>query len=435
MSWVGDVFRRRKRVDADAGRNKAASWDSYPVLTLDNPAGWETGACGTVAASEAMKISAVYCAVQYIGDFVSSLPVYVYDSDSRKRVAGHYLSSVLRLRPNEAQTPSDFKRFLTDNLLLRGNGYAYNYRDPRTGRVVERIPLLADCVEPVSIDGRLRYLYTHPTSGKVYCLDPADVTHYKGHSNNGIKGVSVLRYASQNIHRARSAENYESAVYDNNARPGGVLETDTDLGGLSKTPDPEHEGHYLSKKENVRRAWERVHGGGANAFRTAVLDNGLKYRPIKIDAYDASFVQAKDVSIADIARFFGVPLHALMTGKQSFQSNEQNSLEFVQGRGLAILRAMEEEDTYKLLFDEEHAQGLWIKHNLDGRLRGDTTARANLYRTMHDIGAYSVNDIRSLEDQPDVPGGDIRLASLNYVPLDKFEELSVAKYTNKEVEQ
>lgn len=418
-----------------AAAGKANNVPQAQVLTLDNPVGWAHGTESSVSANEAMKLSAVYCSVQYICDFIAALPIYVYDSDSRKRVTDHHLSRVLRLRPNEAQTPSDFNRILTDNLLLRGNGYAYNHRDHRTGRVVERIPLPADCVRPILDEGNLRYLYAHPTSGKVYCLDPVDITHYKMHSLDGIKGVSVLRYAAQDLLRARAAGDYESAVYLNNARPGGVLETDTDLGGLSDVIDPNNPDRLLTKKENIRRAWERVHGGGANAFRTAILDNGLKYHAIKIDAYDASFVQAKDVSIADIARFFGVPLHALMTGKQSFQSNEQNSLEFVQGRGLAILRMMEEEDSYKLLLDSELSHGLWIKRNLDGRLRGDTTARANFYRTMHDIGAYSVNDILALEDKADVPGGDVRLASLNYIPLDKFEELSVSRNTNKEVER
>lgn len=413
----------------------ASSPKSTQVLTLDNPAGWLVGEESYVNETDALKISAVYGAVQYICDFVSALPVYVYDRGSRKRIELHHLSHILRLRPNEAQTPSDFSRFMTRSLLLRGSGYAYNHRDPSSGRVVERIPLFADHMTLRFVEGSLLYLYTHPDTGVLYCLDSMDVTHYKMDSNDGYNGVSVLKYAAQTLRRAQAAADYESAVYLNNARPGGVLETDADLGGASNVPDPNDPSRMLTKKENIRRAWERVHGGGANAFRTAVLDNGLKYHAIKIDAYDASFVQAKDVSIADIARFFGVPLHALMTGKQSYSSNEQNSLEFVQGRGLAILRMMEEEDSYKLLFDGELTKGLWIKRNLEGRLRGDTAARATFYRTMHDIGAYSVNDILALEDKADVPGGDVRLASLNYVPLDKFEELSMARNTNKEVEQ
>ena len=405
------------------------------ILTLDSPEGWLVSGSDVVGETAALKISAVYGAVQYICDFISALPVYVYDGSARRRVPGHPLSSLLRLRPNEAQTPSDYSRFMIRSLLLSGNTYAYNHRDPSSGRVVERIPLYADHMSLRFIDGRLRYLYTHPNSGVLYCLDPVDVTHYKMDSEDGYTGVSVLKYAAQTLNRAQAAADYESAVYLNNARPGGVLETDSDLGGASNVPDPKDPTRMLSKKENVRRAWERVHGGGANAFRTAVLDNGLKYHAIKIDAYDASFIAAKDVSIADIARFFGVPLHALMTGKQSYSSNEQNSLEFVQGRGLALLRMMEEEDSYKLLFDNELEDSLWIKRNLEGRLRGDTAARATFYRTMHELGAYSVNDIRALEDQEDVPGGDVRLASLNYVPLDDFREISTARNTNKEVEQ
>lgn len=405
------------------------------LLTLDNPAGWLLGDTDTASPEAAQKISAVYGAVQYICDFVSALPVYVYDRNSRTRVEKHHLTHVLSVRPNEAQTPSDFQRQLTRSLLLLGNGYAYNYRDPSTGWVVERIPLSPDCMSVMRIGGKLRYFYTDPDAGELYCLDPADVTHYKLDSKDGCTGESVLKYAAQTMQRAQAAAEYESAVYRNNARPGGVLYTDTDLAGNSEVPDPNDSSRMLSKKENIRRAWERAHGGGANAFRVAVLDNGLKYQAIKIDTFDESFVSAKDISIADIARFFGVPLHALMTGKQSFQSNEQNSLEFVQGRGLAIVRMMEEEDSYKLLLDSELGKRYWIKRNLDGRLRGDTEARATFYRTMHDIGAYSVNDILALEDKPNVAGGDVRLASLNYVPLDKFEELSMARNTNKEVEK
>ena len=46
---------------------------------------------------------------------------------------------------------------------------------------------------------------------------------------------------------------------------------------------------------------------------------------------------------------------------------------------------------------------------------------------MREIGPYSVNDVRALEDLPDVPGGDTRNASLNYIPLERFDELSMAR--------
>ena len=42
----------------------------------------------------------------------------------------------------------------------------------------------------------------------------------------------------------------------------------------------------------------------------------------------------------------------------------------------------------------------------------------------------SVNDIRDLEDMPNVEGGDARYASLNYVPLDQFSQLSAKRAGN-----
>ena len=40
---------------------------------------------------------------------------------------------------------------------------------------------------------------------------------------------------------------------------------------------------------------------------------------------------------------------------------------------------------------------------------------------------YSPNDIRALEDLPDVEGGDERYASFNYGPLSRWLELSLKR--------
>ena len=126
----------------------------------------------------------------------------------------------------------------------------------------------------------------------------------------------------------------------------------------------------------------------------------------------------------DIARYFGVPLYKLQEGKQAYGSNEQNAIEYVVGTLHPIVSQYEEELTWRLLTMSQVNARLEIRLNMMEELRGDTAARGQWFRTMVEIGVYSVNDIMALENLPDVPGGDERRASLNYVPLRDWPELS-----------
>ena len=156
----------------------------------------------------------------------------------------------------------------------------------------------------------------------------------------------------------------------------------------------------------------------------AVLDLGLKYQPISMTNSDAQFVESNEVRVADVCRFFGVPLHLVYAGKQSYQSNEQNGIEYVNYTLLGYETQWGQEDSYKLLLPGERDKGLRIKRELKVFLRGDSAAQSAWYRAMREISVYSANDIRGLEDLPAVPGGDSRYSSLNFIPLEDFAELS-----------
>lgn len=400
---------------------------SPDLLYLDNPSGWPTDTAGEEAA---LRVSAFYRAVTFRAETISIMPFYLMDRASRERIIDHPVLYPLTIRPNEVMSPAELKYVMQLTSDLKGNAYAYIGRNPKTGRVEELLPLNSDLVTlHFDSDRHLHYLYADPIAGKVYDLMPSQILHYKSFTKDGIHGISLTKYARDVIAKDKAAKTYERALYSNGGRPSGVLYTDVDLGKkteLVKKADGTYE--EISKKEIVRRAWEKVHGGD-NAFRTAVLDLGLKYQPIAMNNSDAQFVESNDITIADIARFTGVPLHVLMSGKQSYESNLQNRTEFIQTTALAIVNRCEDEDSYKLLSGDEVGR-LRIRRNMDAALRGDTTSRAAFYRTMREIGGYSVDDIMALEDRPNVPGGNTRQASLNYVPLEFFEELSILRNRN-----
>lgn len=375
----------------------------------------------------AMKLSGVNRCIELISDSIGKLPVYLINKNSKERITDHPLLDLLTVRPNPVQTPFVCKKLMEASRLCTGNGYAYIERDRLTGRPAKIIPVpgVNVTVQQDRQSGTVWYTVRHPFTGKTLANVPqADMIHVMGYSRDGVKGISVLSRAAEVVGSGKAAQEYSLAYYANGGQPAGVLSTDTDLGGDVTVTGSGGATETMSKKDVIRKEWRRLYGGPQNAGNIAVLDNGLKYSPISISNRDAQFVEQADISIQDIARFFGVPLYKLQSGKQSYSSNEQNAVEYVVGTLHPIIEQYEQELTYKLLLPSEIADGLEIRINMLAELKGDSASRGTWYRNMRELGVFSVNDILNLEDLPSVEGGDERYASLNYVPLTDWKKLS-----------
>lgn len=375
----------------------------------------------------ARLLSAVDRCIEILSDSVAKLPAYVMDRTSREHVP-HDILRLLNDRPNEAMTPFIRKKVLETSRLEGGNAYDWIVRDPRTAAPVELIPIPWQLVQPWrDMSGRVWYDVTHPITGEAMRLPQEDVCHYKNATRGGLKGIGTLARAAEVISTARAAQQYDLSYYNNGGQPSGVLQTDSDLSGYAKGADGKvlfrPDGSAVSLKDQLRSQWERVHMGPSNAHRVAILDLGLEYKPLAASNRDAQFVENKQLSVTDIARYFGVPLYKLNEGKQAYGSNEQNAIEYVVSTLHPIITQYEEELSYKLLTDSELAR-YEIRINMMAELKGDTASRAAWYRAMSELSVFCPDDICALEDIPNVPGGHLRRASLNYVPLDMWEELS-----------
>lgn len=382
------------------------------------------GSGSAPTAEAAMKLSAVYAAVDIRSNSMAVLPAYIMDTTDRTHKT-HPILELLSVRPNEAMTPSVRKKMLEESVLLTGNAYDWIIRDPISRAPVELIPINGNLVQ-VWVDSNLRPWYdvAHPVTGEIMRLPSEDICHYKGPSRNGIKGESVLACARDTIRSGLAASEYNTRFYESGGTPSGVLQVDTDLGGMSEQTDSA--GNKLSKKEVLRREWEKVHSGPSNAHRIAILDLGLKYQPLSISQADSQFVEQQEITVLDIARFFGVPAYKLQAGKQSYNANEQAAIEYMMGLQPRVTQT-EEEQTWKLLPGTVRKKGWEVRYNMMAILRSDSKSRSSYYKAMWECGAYSVNDIRALEDMPDTDGGNEHNASLNYVPLSEWRRLSLLR--------
>ena len=403
-------------------RSRSPTSGRQNVLTVDSP-GIVFGG-GGVNKDTAQKLSAVYAVVDIRSDDMSVLPAYVLNTKTKERV-DHPILWLLNVRPNPMMTPSIRKKLLERSILLTGAAYDWVIRDPVSRDPVELIPLTGDLVQ-IQVDRfrRISYLVRDPWTNETFTLSQADVVPYLGPTNDGIHGLSFLSYAAQTVQAGLAAQEYNKTFYESGGQPAGILTVEGDLSGFVR--DANGNPTETTQKDAIRKEWERVHSGAANAHKIAVLDYGMKYQALSISQKDAMFIEQQTQTIEDIARYGGVPLYKLQAGKQSYNSNEQNAIEYM-GRLQPRVTQMEEAQTWGLLQLSDIDAGLEIRYNMNAMLRSDSASRANYYQSMWQTGAYSINHILELEDLPPVEGGDEHAISLNYVPLSLWRELSIKR--------
>ena len=191
--------------------------------------------------------------------------------------------------------------------IAYGNAYALILRD-KWGQPVELLPIAPGYMLPIlDTNAKLWYVGINPKTHEFRKFWPTDVLHYKAFSTDGLEGISYLRRGAATIEAALQAQRYESNYYRNGGQVSGILTTDTDLSPRPTTIG----GEKVDIKSKIRAEWESIHSGADNAYRIAVLDNGLKYTPLTATNRDAQFIESKAASVEDIARLALSPVPAM----------------------------------------------------------------------------------------------------------------------------
>ena len=105
--------------------------------------------------------------------------------------------------------------------------------------------------------------------------------------------------------------------------------------------------------------------------------------------------------------------------KSSFNNIEMQSQEFVTYTLMPYLTRIEQEMNLKLFRTNEIGK-TFVEFNVNGLLRGNTKDRSEFYRTMLNIGAMSINEIRNKENMNKIADGDKHFMQLNMTTIDKI---------------
>lgn len=356
------------------------------IFSLDNDA-------PEIAVAGAERLSPVAAAHRILTDSMAVLPIAL-----RRKAGGERqeldtrpdLDFVLHSRMNEAMSPSMGKKILMSQAFWHGLGAAYIERDT-LGRVTGLYPLQTAGYQYQKDKATGQSWYAFTVDDMTRKFQPGDLLLCFFETYDGKYGRGMLDLARDTVATDRAAQKYLRKFYAGGGRLSGIIEIDADADRTTR--------------DRVRDAFNEYASNMDNAYKVAVLDKGLKFTSLGITQSEMQFIESRSFSVEEVARFTGIPEFMLQSGKQSYNSNEQQQLVFVTNALVPHVTMWEQEWAYKLFTDAELRDGCYMRFNVSALMRGDDATRSKFYQTMVYSGIYNLDECRALEEMNPMPDG------------------------------
>jgi len=383
-----------------------------------NPPDWFVSLLGggkTAAGIEvnqdlALNLSGVWCAVNILSNSLKILPLHVHrwlENGGSEKATNHPVYRLLYRRPNPEMPSSRLRGWMQACKLLWGNGYAEIER-ARNGTPLNLWPIHPSRVRVMRDSQTQQIVYEiHNNVGANTYIDAQNMFHLVGFTTDGIVGRSVIAHARESMGLSLAAEKFGAQFFGNGATTCGVLQRPREA--------PPMDDNAI---RNLRLSWLEHHSGD-NRHLPAVLQEGTEWKPISMPNDDAQFLETRQFQVLEIARWFDLPPHKLKhLADATFSNIEHEQMSFLRDSLSPHLVDFQDECNRKLFADDEQDE-YYAKFNVRALLWADHTSRATYYNQLWQIGVYSPNDIRELEDMnPLGPEGDRHFIQLNMTTLD-----------------
>lgn len=354
----------------------------------------------------ALRVSAVYACCRVVAEDLGKLPLKVIQelpNGSKKVRTDHPLYRVLYRRPNEWQTSTEWRMTMMIHALLTHGGHSFINRD-KDGRILELIPLMPQNVIPRQLADFTVVYDVSDSRGTIATMRSDQLHVLRGLSWNGYTALNLIAQGREAIGLAMAAEETQARLHGNGAKPGGVLSTDAVLND--------------EQVARVRAQFAENYSGVANAFKTLVLDNGLKFEPWAMKGVDAQHLETRKHQVEEICRLFRV--FPQMIGAASATPTYASAESFFGAHVIHTLMpwvtAWEQAMLRDLFSEFEINMGLEAKFMLQALMRGNAAQRSAFYESAITRGGWMTrNEARRLEDLDPLPGLDQIITPLNMV--------------------
>ena len=379
---AGEIKAETRAIDASWEAMRAGAGLAWPG-PLENRGNGQLRGVSPVLAE---TLATVTACVNAISGAIGSLPALVYSvsDEGREEAPHHPVARLIRRGPNARQSWPEFIEQLTASTLLYGNGLAEIISD-RAGRIDELNLHPWPNVTPLLLpSGRLAFDVADMTtlagaSGRTRRLLDSEVIHLKDRSDDGFVGRSRLARCASPIRVSLTQESFGENIYENRATPSAAV---TFEGSMS----PEN---FSRARSAIDDGWTGVR----NAGKVLMLDSGAKVQPFGLSPESLEMLEARRLSVEELARLFAVPPPIIGDYRNNtFTNAAQAALWFGQHCLSPWIRKIEEAFRRSILSDQYE-----LHLDLSGFLRGDPETRWKAHEIAVKNGILTANEVREVE--------------------------------------
>jgi HK97 family phage portal protein len=250
--------------------------------------------------------AAIHACVKKIANAAASVDLYL-QRKSKNGTLGDVIEPDLERileRPNQAQGWSRFMRVLVSNYLINGNAYVRPAFGTR--RTPEYLYLMRpELVSPkVSPQGELlRYEYKNGNRTDKFEVVPGEnmpILHLREFNPaDDLLGLSTIAPAARSGDIMNTGLQWIHSLLKNSATPSGAIQVRKKDGGAADLSEEQ----YKRLKDMI----DAQFAGASNAGRPLLLEGGLEWQSIGMDAKSMQYLESLWASARMIATAFGVP--------------------------------------------------------------------------------------------------------------------------------
>lgn len=317
-----------------------------------------------VSEIEAITQGAVSAALDVIAQDVSKASLRLVRVTNAETTVvepeAHRIARRLRLDPNGFMTWHEAVEMMIRSLALHQEAFIVQLRAGAADTDPDLVPVHWSRVQVQTAEGRFFYDVSPASKGEAAILgwigtrrlSSDEMIHMRGRMHTGERGLSTLTIGAEVLGLNKALMDFQSGMARNGLRPNAVITTEGEL------TDEQFSRLKAEINGMLKKAIERG--------EPALLEAGMKYEPIAMDAVKSDLNKARQIVRQETAALFRVPAYKVGAGETEKYDNKAAAEQtYVDDTLVPVALRVESVLTRAMLSERERLSGLRFQFDRD----------------------------------------------------------------------